>query len=81
MKADRVLLMENRIQYSSSVDENSWSVRMLFLIHSVYMGTLTYTPGRLGVAHSTPQLTTPPTNHRSLNPSIGHSSGPKKWPC
>lgn len=81
MKVDRVLLVENRSQYSSSVDENSWSVRMLFLIQSVYMGTLTYTPGRLGVAHSTPQLTMPPTNHRSLYPSIGHSSGPPESPC
>jgi len=81
MNIDRAILAKNHVQYSSSADENSWSVRMLFLIHSVYMGTLTYTPGRLGVAHSTPQLTMPPTNHRSLYPSIGHSSGPPESPC
>lgn len=52
-----------------------------FFIQSVYMGTLTYTPGRLGVAHSTPQLTMPPTNHRSRCPSTGHRSGPPESPC
>lgn len=90
----RYVLSANRSVYSSmiisssstssmspSADDNSSSLRMRLVIHSVYMGTLTYTPGRLGVAHSTPQLTMPPTNHRSRDPSIGHSSGPPESPC